>query len=63
MGRDGEYRRETVMLETVVKDGSVDGVGRVRNGVDWKGRNLIECDGKAWNVMEGPERVPERVPE
>ena len=40
------------MPETVVKDGSVDGVG-------WKGRNLIECDGKAWNVMEGPERVPE----
>ena len=55
-----------VMPETVVKDGSVDGVGRVRNGVgrvrngvDWKGRNLMESDGKAWNVMEGPERVPE----
>ena len=47
------------MPETVVKDGSVDGVGGVRNGVDWKGRNLMECDGKAWNVIEGPERVPE----
>ena len=45
--------------ETVVKDGSVDRVRGVGNGVDWKGRNLIECDGKAWNVMEGPERVPE----
>ena len=40
----------------VVKDGSVDGVGGVRNGVDW---NLMECDGKAWNMMEGPERVLE----
>ena len=47
------------MPETVVKDGSVDGVGGVRNRVDWKGRNLMECDGKAWNVMEGLERVPE----
>ena len=47
------------MPETVVKDRSVDGVGGVRNGVDWKGRNLMECDGKAWNVMEGLERVPE----
>ena len=47
------------MLETVVKDRSVDGVGGVRNGVGWKGRNLMECDGKAWNVVEGPERVPE----
>ena len=55
----GEKRRITVKPETVVKDGSVDGVGGVRNGVDWKGRNLIEGDGKAWNVTEGPERVPE----
>ena len=47
------------MPEMVVKDGSVDGVGGVRNRVDWKGRNLIECDGKAWNVKEGPERVLE----
>ena len=47
------------MPETVVKDGSVDGMGGVRNGVDWKGRNLMEGDGKAWKVMEGPERVPE----
>ena len=45
--------------ETVVKDRSVDGVGGVRNGVDWKGRDLMEGDGKAWNVTEGPERVPE----
>ena len=68
MDRNGElgiemgYRekwRETVMPETVVKDGSVDGVDGVRNGVDWKGRNVMECDGKAWNVMEGPEMVPE----
>ena len=48
-----------MMPETVVKDGSVDGVGRVRNGVDWEGRNVMECDGKVWNVMEGPEVVPE----
>ena len=48
-----------VMPEMVVKDGSVDGVDGVRNGVDWKGRNMMECDGKAWNVMEGLEMVPE----
>ena len=30
------------MPETVAKDGNVDGVDRVRNGVDWKGE---ECDG------------------
>ena len=35
------------MPETVVKDGSVDGVGGVRNGVDWKGRNLVESDGRS----------------
>ena len=49
-------QRETVMPETVVKDGNVDGV---RNGVNWKGRSVMECDGKAWNVMGGPEMVPE----
>ena len=47
------------MPETVVKDGSVDGMGGVGNGVDWKERNLMESDGKAWKVIEGPERVPE----
>ena len=47
------------MPETVVQDGSVDGMGGVRDGVDWKGRNLMEGDGKAWKVMEGPERVLE----
>ena len=57
--RNGELRTEMVMLETVVKDGNVDGVDRVRNRVDWKGRSMMECDGKAWNVMEGPEMVPE----
>ena len=36
------------MPETVVKDRSVDGVDGVRNRVDWKGRNVMECDGKAW---------------
>ena len=41
------------MPETVVKDGNVDGVDGVRNRVDWKGRSVMECDGKAWNVMEG----------
>ena len=41
-----------VMLEMVVKDGNVDGVG-------WKGRSMMECAGKAWNVMEGPETVLE----
>ena len=40
------------MPETVVRDGNVDGVG-------WKGRSMMECDGKVWNVMEGPEIVPE----
>ena len=35
------------MPEMVVKDGNVDGVDRVRNGVDWKGRSMMECDGKA----------------
>ena len=57
-GENG-VRRETVMPETVVKDGNVDGVDGVRNGVNWKGRSMVECDGKAWNVMEGPEMVPE----
>ena len=47
------------MPETVVKDRNVDGVDGVRNGVDWKGRSVMECDGKVWNVMEGPEMVPE----
>ena len=23
--------------------------------MDWKGRSVMECDGKAWNMMEGPE--------
>ena len=40
------------MPETVVKDGNVDRVG-------WKGKSMMECDGKVWNVMEGPEMVPE----
>ena len=44
------------MPETVVKDRNVDGVDRVRNGVGWKGRSMMECDGKVWNVMEGLER-------
>ena len=43
------------MPETVVKDGNVDGVDGVRNGVGWKGRSMMECDGKVWNVMEGLE--------
>ena len=47
------------MLGTVVKDGNVDRVDRVRNGMDWKGRSVMERDGKAWNMMEGPEMVPE----
>ena len=47
------------MPETVVKDGSVDGMGGVGNGVDWKERNLMERDRKAWNMTESPERVPE----
>ena len=47
------------MPETVAKDRNVDGVDRVRNGVDWKGRSMMECHGKAWNVMEGPEMVLE----
>ena len=46
------------MPETVVKDGNVDGVDRVRNRVGWKGRSVMECDGKVWNMMEGPEMVP-----
>ena len=46
------------MLETVVKDGNVDGVDGVGNRVGWKGRSMMECDGKVWNVMEGPETVP-----
>ena len=35
--------------------------GRVVEGLrrKWKERNLMERDGKAWNVSEGPERVPE----
>ena len=45
------------MPETVVKDGNVDGVDGVRNGVDWKGRSMMECE--VWNVMEGLEMVPE----
>ena len=47
------------MPETVVRDGNVDRVDGVRNGVGWKGRSVMECDGKVWNVMEGPEMVPE----
>ena len=43
----------------VVKDGNVDGVDGVRNRMDWKGRSVMEHDGKAWNMMEGPEMVPE----
>ena len=42
------------MPEMVVKDRNVDRVDGVRNG-----RSVMECDGKAWNVMEGPEMVPE----
>ena len=33
-----------MMPETVAKDGNVD-------GVDW---NVMECDGKAWNMIERP---------
>ena len=58
MERNG-VRIETVMLETVVKDGNVDGGDGVRNGVDWKERSVMECGGKAWNVKEGPGMVPE----
>ena len=47
------------MPETVAKDRNVDRVDGVRNGVDWKGRSVMECDGKAWNMMESPEMVPE----
>ena len=47
------------MLETVVKDENVDGVDRARNRMGWKGRSMMECAGKAWNVMEGPEMVLE----
>ena len=42
--RNGELRRETVMPETVVKGGNVDGGGGVRNGVNLKGRSVMECD-------------------
>ena len=42
--RNGELRRETVMPETVVKDGNVDRGGGVKNGVNWKGRSVMECD-------------------
>ena len=52
-------QRETVVPETVVKGGNIDGVDRVMNGVDWKGRSVMECDGEAWNVMEGLEMVLE----
>ena len=45
-------QRETVVLETVVKGRNVD-------GVDWKGRSMMECDGEAWNMMEGLEMVLE----
>ena len=38
-----------VMPETVVKDRNVDGVDGVRNGVGWKGRSLMECDGRSGN--------------
>ena len=37
------------MPEMVVKDGNVDGVDRVRNGVGWKGRSVMECDGRSGN--------------
>ena len=47
------------MLETVVKDGNVDGVDGVRNKMDWKGRSMMGRDGKAWNMMEGPKMVLE----
>ena len=40
MDRNGEWWRETVMPETVVKDGNVDGGDGVRNGVNWKGRSV-----------------------
>ena len=47
--RNGELRRETVMPETVVKDRNVDGGDGVRNGVNWKGRSVMECDGRSGN--------------
>ena len=59
MDRNGEWWIETVMPEMVAKDGNVDRVDGVRNGVGWKGRSVMECDGKAWNMMEGLEMVPE----
>ena len=34
-----------MMSETVVKDRNVDGVDGVRNGVDWKGRSVMERPG------------------
>ena len=40
------------MLETVVKDRNVDGVDGVRNGMVWKGRSMMERDGKAWKVWK-----------
>ena len=40
------------MPEMVVKDENVD-------GMDWKGRSVMEHDGRAWNLMEGLEMVPE----
>ena len=58
MDRNG-VRRETAMPEMVVKDRNVDGVDGVRNRMDWKGRSMMERDGKAWNMMEGPEMVSE----
>ena len=45
------------MPETVVRDGNVDRVDRVRNRVGLKGRSVLECDRKVWNVMEGSETV------
>ena len=40
--RNGEIRRETEMPEMVVKDGNVARMDGVENGVNWKGRNMME---------------------
>jgi hypothetical protein len=47
------------MPETVKDGRDVDGVDGVRDRMDWKGRRVMGCAGKAWNMVEGPEMVPE----
>ena len=43
--RNREIRRETGMLEMVVKDGNVARINGVKNRVNWKGRNVMERSG------------------